>query len=1195
MMQFTKQQIQAITSRSAQTLVSAAAGSGKTRVLTQRIEALVRGADLSAFEHDDGTQVGLGPMHEIRKMLVMTFTRAAAAEMRTRIVRALTDAARVQEKGGSLDAARRLRSEAENAAGADISTIHSFCNRVIGEHYELADVCAGFSILSKEQAEQLMAAAVHEVFEERYERNDPDIVRLLSRFTSKGKDTDLMDRVFALYGHMMSSADWEAWLEMPLAQDWDEGIVHAWDALRVRELEAAAEAFRRAAVLTEKGGLDIGENKVVAKAEKDREWVRKIESYLQTAYAQGPDAAVEMLGTGSFRFANTEKMGGVLSIAQELRKDARDSLELVRSIESGPSARRMLAEAHDDLRLFVQLVRDFTERYAEKKRAINKLDYADLEHKAYSVLKQLRGTDDAYDKRYEHVFVDEYQDTNQVQESILSELTGDNSVFMVGDLKQSIYGFRFADPQIFRSKDLQFSGSVDGRETRIHMNHNFRSTPAVIDTVNAVMRCLMRESFGGVDYAGEEELLLGRTDGVAGHAQILIADASDRAADGEGSAKDTREAEMIAARIAELKAQGRSYGDMAILLRSRSDRVNAIEKALESRGIPYFAELDSNRVFTELDVFLNLLELVVNERRDVPLLSVLRSYMFGFTDDDFARIVNWCDAHPEPVQQGAPDGDAVLQYRAPFFHRLRRYREASGTFADEKDRALAERVESFFSELERLRVMGTDMSLARFAEEVGARFDFGPYLLTRPSGTSRKKAYDTLLETIAAQQEIHGNSLYRVLGAIRKIRQSGGLEAEAAAGDVNAVRITTIHKSKGLEYPVVFVAAMDRAFNRGSVQGDILTSDAYGVTMRHVDEASHIKNDTMESVVVKRYIDESQRSEELRTLYVAMTRARDELYLCGAADDEEKSFLRWEALRGRHSAARSLLDWLMAAYYELRNTGDVPESLYAGSFWKPGMTVGTVFTKEEAPETPAYTKAVALVEEAQKEGRSDYYGLLKRSRQAAVQGVSKLVTAQMRKENGGMRAPYRALALQPVFRESDDGTLSGTQRGTLLHRALRYGVQKRVPTDRIVSSMLKNRLITDDDAVQLEANMYALRAFFDSPLYERVARSPRVLTEQPLELLVEPEDGGAYSGSRMRLRGMIDLAFLDGDRWVLVDYKSDRGLDAAGLAERYEKQIGYYREALEELTGIDVAESYLFSLERGQAVPVGEKVPAAVT
>lgn len=1181
-MQFTEQQIDAITSQSSQTLVSAAAGSGKTRVLTQRIEALVRGADLEAFRNGDEAQVRPDKMADIRRMLVMTFTRSAAAEMRGRIVKALTDAAHAQEDRGEADAAHKLRLQAEAAAGADISTVHSFCNRVIADHYELAEVCAGFGILSADQSRQLMEDAAQEIFEERYEAEDQRIVRLLRKFASKGRDKELLNHVLRIYGQMMSTADGEEWLLRPLGNGWDETISKAWDKLRITELSDAAEALRRAADLTEKAGNEEQDKKILKKAAKDREWVSDIEAMLIMARAGNVDAAVEQLGTGTIRFANTAKAPGILATAQELRDDAKKSLALVRSIKSGPEARRMLKEAHEDLELLANLIKDFSERYEEKKHSINKLDYNDLEHKALMVLRKLGETGDGYDKYYRHVFVDEYQDTNQVQESILQELTGDdNSVFMVGDMKQSIYGFRYADPTSFKEKGTQFARGDGGRGRRIIMNHNFRSTPAVIDTVNAVMRCLMSESVGGVDYERQEELVLGRTDGEPGHAQILIAKTQNDAASETASAKDESEAEMIAARIAELVEAGTLFSDIAVLLRSRSDRVNALERALESRGIPYFAELDSNRTFTELDIFLNLLELIVNERRDVPLLSVLRSYMFGFNEADFARVVNWNTAHPELVRE-----DDGKHKKRPFFYRLRRYRDAGheNGFEDPEDTKLLERIDVFFSELEKLRIMGTDMALGRFAEEVGARYEFGAYLLTRPAGASRKKAYDTLLETIAAQQEIHGNSLYRVLQAVRKVRATGAFEADSAAADVNAVRITTIHKSKGLEYPVVFVAAMDRQFNTSGTRGDVLTSDAYGVTLRNVDEQTHLRSDTMESVVVKRYIEESQRSEELRTLYVAMTRARDQLYLCGAADDEDKSKRRWRALSGRHSAAKSLLDWLMAAYFELRETDDVPESLYSGSFWEPGQRVGTDTPEEKQLET---VDPLELVAQAQKEGRQDFYGLDQRRRQPAVQGVSKRIMAEKREENEGLRPPYAASRLLPILPESDDGTLSGAQRGTLLHRALRYGVQNRLKAEDAIKEMIRNRLVTDSDSAELYRNIHALDAFFNSPLYERVEASSKVLTEQPFELLVDVPVEGDYSDGRMRLRGMIDLAFIEDGQWVLVDYKSDRGVDGVQLADRYSQQVEYYREALEKLSGMKVKESYLFSLERKEAVPVG--------
>lgn len=1197
-MSYTKPQLQAISSRSRQTLVSAAAGSGKTHVLTRRIEALVRGADLDNFAEDDGTQVNLDKMEDIRRMLVMTFTRAAAAEMRGRIVDTLTKASQVQTDQGNDVAAVALRRQAEAAAGADISTVHSFCSRVIGENYELAGVCAGFSILSDDQSTQLMQTAAREIFDERYERDDEEIVRLLRRFTAKGRDEQLIEIVLRIYRQMMGTDDWEAWLDLPFAPDWNKQMMEGWNRVRLEELEHAVEAEQQAERLTRYAAEhtdDPAEQKaILKKADSDVKQLQKLSKLLAAAREQGVDAAAATLGRTAF--PNTKGMPGMLATAYELREEAKKALKVFQS--SGYDSVDMeeaLAESHEDLRILTDIVREFTARYDQKKRALNKVDYSDLEHKALQVLRALREQGKGYDQHYRHVFVDEYQDTNQVQESILRELTGENHVFMVGDLKQSIYGFRFADPTIFKSKDDAFAKSDDAAlQQCIHMNHNFRSSPAVIGTVNEVMHCLMKESMGGVAYEEGEELIyqrsiaLGDAEDEPGHTQILIADAEAGPLTEDGNPSDEMEAEMIASRIAELNAQGKKFGDMAVLMRSRSERVSALEAAFEARGIPYAAILDANRTFTELDVFLNFLELIVNERRDVPLLSVMRSYMFGFDEADFARIVNWSELNPDWKKKDAAGGKRRGQ---AFFSRLSRFRDAAkgGKLTDPEDKDLAKRVEDFFTELGKVRTMGTDMSLVRFAEEIGARYDFSSYLLTRPAGGSRKKAFDALLQTIAAQQEIHGNSLYRVLQAVRKVRQGDDPDTGDVAGSVDAVRIMTIHKSKGLEIPIVFLAAMDREFNTKSASGDFLMTDKYGVTVKSVDEKKHAKRDTVETSIVKRYIGEQQMSEELRMLYVAMTRAKDQLYLCGAAKDEEKCESRWRSLNGRHAQAKSMLDWVMSAYYELTEEGEQPpKTLYNGSFWKHGETVGP--KNEAGSATEDEQDVVAFVDEALAGAKSDFFGLDARKRVAAAQGVSKRIAADRRdvEEEGGIRAPYAAAAVRPALRPATggSGSIRGAERGTLLHRALQFAVRTRTAPEQAVPEMVRRQLITREEEAELMRSMDALNAFFESPLYERARKSPRMLIEQPFELLMAPPEDAEYSGERMRLRGKIDLAFIEDDGWVLVDYKSDRGADGQQLAERYAPQIGYYREALERISGKPVRESYLFSLENKEAVPV---------
>lgn len=1174
-MSLTEPQLRAVSSQSQQTLVSAAAGSGKTHVLTKRIEALVRGADMDGFAEDDGTQVNPQKMEDISRMLVMTFTRAAAAEMRGRIVDTLTKAAQKQTELGHDDTAQRLRRQAEAAAGADISTVHSFCTRVIAENYDLADVSAGFGILSQDQATQLMESAAREVLDERYENDDQDVVRLLKKFTLKGRDEQLVEILLRIYSQMMGMDDWEAWLELPFAPDRPQQMMQHWEQIRISELEHAIEALERAERLTRRSAEESGDKSVLKKADADTKLLARFRSVLSEAREKGADAAAP--GIGKLRFSNTKDMPGALHTAYRMREESRTAVTVFLSADfDGADTGGELSAAHEDLRALTDLVRSFAARYAQKKSGLNKVDYADLEHKALKVLRILRAQGRGYDRKYRHVFVDEYQDTNKVQESILRELTGDNQVFMVGDLKQSIYGFRFADPGIFREKDIAFPQRPGEAQQCIHMNHNFRSSPAVVDTVNIIMGRLMRESLGGVEYGEDEELIYQRQDEEPGFAQILIADESAGAISEDGKASDELEAEMIASRIAELYAEGRQFGDMAILLRSRSARVGAIETALESRGIPYAADIDSSRSFSELDVFLNLLELVVNERRDVPLLSVMRSYIGGFDEADFARIVNWNDENPE-------EGGPAQRTGQTFFRRLARYRAAEHTGSD---RNLANRIQVFFDKLDKLRVMGTDMALARFAEEVGARYDFGSYLLTRPAGASRRKAYDALLQMISEQQEIHGNSLYRVLAAVRRARRAAPSDAQSASGSLNAVRIMTIHQSKGLEIPIVFVAGTDRAFNRKSITADYLLTDAYGVTVKYINDEKHIKQDTVETAVVRRYIESTQLSEELRMLYVAMTRAKDQLYLCGSAAGEEQSENTWRNLAGRYEYASSMLDWIMGAYYELEEAGQAPEGLYQGSFWRHGQAVGAAAAGEEPEDDP--DDVIALLDEAVEEHRTDFYGLAARARVAAVQGVSKRIAADRREQDaqGTIRPPYAKDVRRPVLPEPSDGVITGAERGTLLHKALQYAVRTHTQPASAVAQMLERRLITREESDELQKSLGALDAFFESPLYARAAASKNVLIEQPFEYLLPAPSDADYSGRRMRLRGKIDLAFIEDDEWVLVDYKSDRAASAEELAARYAPQIEYYKEALEKITGCPVRESYLFSLERSEAIPV---------
>lgn len=1201
-MNYTKSQTRAIAASKPDVLVSAAAGSGKTRVLTERVELLVRGADMDVFERENRKTTDPGHMEDIRHMLLVTFTRAAASEMRTRIVQALGEAAKEEQ---DLAAAERLRAQSEAAAGADITTIHGFCRKVIAENYEAAGVSAGFAVLSESQAALMRSASVREVFDELYAAKDADARRLLARYGTAGDDAALLALVMSVHEQMMGNTDPGTWIRKSL-----------------EDPESYAErlyALRRQAALAQLGDLHAVVGRLAAEEAVDpimratktvatdqaflgtlEEWQRILE---EESWPAGLPASI-------LRTASGEK--GAVQPVESLRERARSLYKKLRPLLSAPDRTADLADIRHtqaDVSALVRIVELFEEKYAARKEAANRLDFADLEHRALRVLRERGG---AYAQKYHYIFVDEYQDTNPVQEAILAAIhlgpAGQplNHQFLVGDMKQSIYGFRFADPTIFDGKSRRY-GQAEGPEASaqlIRMNDNFRSSPAVVAGVNALMGELMDEDLGDVAYTAEEQLVCGRTDVPPGACRILLAQpAGSQSGEKEqqgAEAKALAEAEMIAEQIEALHAAGRDYGDIAVLFRSRSSRLWSLASALEARGIPAASQSGRTSLYVEIEIFLNLLRLIVNERQDIPLLSVLRSFLFGFDERELSWIAEWgfdeveeaADSPHRIKQAGAGQKDEL-----PFFRRLAKFRrEAPGVLFEgeeqELNRRVIAKVNRFDSELRSLRALGTDMSLVRLAEAAANHFGLPSYLLTRPNGTARRHMYEDLLGVMRDLQLLHGNSLLRVLDAVDELQQQGKLFGDGgrAVQLPGVVRLMTVHGSKGLEFPVVFLAGLDNVFSGKSRQGSVLRSDKFGITAKYVDPKNLEKRDTLEMQMVKEYLRQQQLSEELRLLYVAMTRPQEELYLCGVSADMEKDGERWEQVRGSRQQAESAFDWVMSAWLSLKDRGDAAADMFAGKEAPAAARLQEAPAAKTEFDWNAFVSSLALGT-----GKPALNALEPRVRIAAQQGVAKLSEQDFGET--GKKADWRQQQVKPLRQQVQD--IMGARWGTLLHRFLRYAVAHDMTPEQTLEAMTENQLLDAEEEKSLADALGGVQRFLDSDVYRRLRCSRRVLTEQRFTLLVDAQEIDPQAppdAGRVQLRGIIDLAFLEEDGWVLIDYKTDRAEDVGLIADRYREQLAYYSRALSELTGIPVKERLLYLFARGSFLPVAQKssVEAAI-
>lgn len=983
-MDFTEKQQHAIGARGKSVLVSAAAGSGKTSVLTSRIvDLIVQGAD-------------------IRRMLVATFTNAAAGEMKTRITRALAQK----------DKDSRIREQADFVYGAGIGTFHSICSRIIRENYNLIGVSPAFKILSDRETQRLRQAAMDDVLDSFYAEQDAGFLRLVDRYVRRGNDSGIADMVFCLHAFVYAKPDPLGWLDFAEKIPYEEYAKHAG---------------------------------------ADNETVR--DEYNHTM---------------------------------------------------------------PDVQAIVRATRAFGESFAAKKREKNSMDYADLLHGALQVLRQR-----SYD--YDYVFVDEYQDTNPVQEQIIRLLSREDNLFMVGDIKQSIYKFNLADPEIILKKAKEFRHPDFGGEL-VCMNENFRCSAPIIEAVNGIMERVMSPELGEIEYTPDERLICKKNG--TGEVQVLLCTEA-------GEDKNIGEASMIADKICGLVADGTvRWSDIALLVRSRSEFMEAVWSVFQNRNIPLVFDTDEKRNIPELDLFVNILRVIENPRQDIALISALRSYAGALDENDLAAI-------------------RLLQKKGPFYLAAERY-------AEEMEDATARKLNAFFSKTAYLRVCAVAEDFDDFLHIIADTFAFPDYM--RCIGGNKGGAFDALLQQCS---ELGGNgSLHEVISALEQIkRRDGSYVKTRPLSGADAVRLMTMHHAKGLEFPVVFLCNLQRQFVMRELYSNVpvVVHSDMGILPNYVDEEKCVRRSTAAREAAVSRLKSEYKSEDLRILYVAMTRAQNSLYLCGSVNNSIKAAEKWnEYMSGKkaYSGANCMLDWVMGA---------LPQHVEVVFSESKQM-----LQRKSAPDMDALRRELLSVDLPPRE----IFALPK-----AEKVPAKLSVSEIKKQDRPMRVGVRAV--------TDENRITGAKLGTLVHAVMERMEFKNDTALQTADMLFEREIISPAEREAIIQNAGMVDAFFKTELAGRIRRSEKVIREMPFNLLVAADTLG-YSGKALvSVQGVLDLAFMENGNWVLVDYKTDHiGKDVESFKQMYCKQLSLYAEALEKITGIPVAERYLCFLRANLQVKV---------
>ena len=1121
----------AVEHRGSALLISAGAGSGKTTVLIERLMRLV----------EEGT--------DIDRFLLITYTRTAAAELKDRLSQAI--AARLAVDPGN----RHLRRQASLLYRARINTIHAFCGELIREYAAAADVRPDFRQLDASEAEALLAQTLEELLEKHYEELTEDFAALADMLGA-GRDDSALSRIVLETWHAVQShpdpAGWMARQSALLREEKDAGAT-PWGRLLLQRAARQAR-YWQGRMEAEVEALREDEDTVTKYLPS---WLETIGDLirLQNALREGWDAAWRFgaVAFPTFGAVKGRKGDPFLEQVKQTREGCKKAVaELLKTFDApGKELLADMARMRPVIESLYALVNELTEAYAEAKKRRGALDFNDLEHLALRLLTDPetgepgpRAAEAA--GRFAEILVDEYQDVNELQERIFQAVSqGGRNVTMVGDVKQAIYRFRLADPAIFLKKYVSYADwpAPEGVETRILLSHNFRSRPEILDTVNFVFSRLMSPELGEMAYGEAEAMLPGRTDegAFAEPVEYCFCETPEEADRAE------YEAACVAGRIKELLQSGVTLageplrpGDIAILLRSPRRVGDRFRAALEAQGIPASVSGGSAGLFDgfENEYLLSLLRVIDDPMQDIPLLAALRGPVWGFSADELALI------------RAAGPGD--------LYTALRLRAEQDGRCAD------------FLAWLSEWREKAAALPADALIRELLAATGLPALAEARQSGAAeRLYAVQSYAQTCEAAdcRGLYG-FLQRVDGA-----EPPKLEQQAAAG----VSIMSVHAAKGLEFPVVLLCDLPRAVNLADSKRPLLIHRELGAGPKLTDTARGIVYPTLSRTAIAAQLNSESLSEDLRVLYVAMTRAREKL-ICVFSTPNVEAKLAKLRLGLTDPPAPELLekranfeDWLLSA---LLCGPDLSRRLLTPPAAVP---VGEAAPAPE-PADPALIerlrRSVAWQAPMASQGLPS-----KVTATALKQGFLAGEAAEEAEEIAPVADGRRDTLRRPRFITGETG-LTPAEKGTAIHMAMQLIDFSRVSSAEEIAGELARmrdlRLLTPEQAAAVDPER--LLRFFRSPLGRRALAARELRREFKFSLLIPAAEIYGRGEGELLLQGVIDLFFEEEDGLVLVDFKSDRITQAQreARAAEYAGQLTAYGEALQRITGRPVKEKHLF-------------------
>lgn len=1263
---WTKEQQQVIESRGKNLLVSAAAGSGKTAVLVERIIRMV-----TEGEH---------PL-DIDRLLVMTFTNAAAAEMRERI------GAAIEEKLNGDPENAHLQIQETLVHHAHITTIDSFCLNVIREHFNLLDLDPAFKIGDEGELLLLRGDVMQEMLEDRYDLKDTRFERFVETYAQGKGDAGIEDYIMQVYTFSQSNPYPEQWIAQ-CRQELSAGFSMdcAWMEFLMEDIKRQASELKLqitdALLVCQEDEFLCAYAPMLTQDARQLDLVCGAPDF-EALYGCLAQIAWDRLATVRSKEVDPEKKSYVTGCRDRVKKAVGKMRELY-CFAPPQEMMQDLEGTSEAVAVLLDLTEEFASRYQEKKRERNLVDFNDLEHETLKVLMRQEDGKTVYteaadelSQQFEEVLVDEYQDSNLVQEALLHAVSrerfGRNNVFMVGDVKQSIYKFRLARPELFLEKYDTYEpyDEGDGGCKKIELHQNFRSREQVLSGINDVFYKIMTENLGSIRYTEDAALHPGakfpepespgqveeaqdcaerRPDDpgkrLAGIPELLVMDTGDAALSqmdedaADYTAKEL-EAKLIAGRIRELtdtehgmlvwdkRLNGcggyriAEYRDIVILLRSAAGWTETLLSVLMNEGIPAFAESRMGYFNTlEVETVLSLLSVIDNPMQDIPLAAVLKSPVVGLTDKELAQVMAKYRSCADKGQDRGLYG-AVRYYLLSHEESSEGNGEMAGTAGQEAgaDGATVRKLKDFKRMLEHFRMQSTYLPIHELIYGLYGETGYYHYVAAMPAGETRKANLDMLVEKAADYEQTSYKGLFHFVRYIEKLKKyhTDFGEAVTVGEEDNTVRIMSIHKSKGLEFPIVFLAGMGKKFNRQDVYGKILIDPELGIGTDYLDIENRLKTTTLKKNALRRKMELDNLGEELRVLYVAMTRAKEQLIMTGTdrylAKNLEKH-AQVPVVDGQIpytilATAGSYLDWILmclsGGQARIRMT-EVPVEEIVG-----GEMVRQIQTRQSRE------RLLGLDTEREYDGA--YRRRLERHLgfsypyAADIRLHTKMSVSELKKQ-GQMTDEAESVCMEgpltPDWEEwltkrwenagkqeesisysdiAPDGG-AGAARGTAYHRVMELlpfdQMESQADVEAYLARMVEREQMTAESCGLIDSS--AVWTFLSSEFGQRMKRAQakgRLHKEQQFVMGIPARDMGAGDSDELVvIQGIIDAFFEEEEGLVLMDYKTDKISREETLVEHYKKQLDYYERALEQMTGKPVKEKVIYSLILQKAITV---------